>query len=311
MQNPLHPSTTSQGGAVLEHVALPPDRSFLWRLDDYPWSRSVWNYHPEVEIHFMRHSTGLSYVGDHISEFQPGQLVLIGANLPHNFVTPGIGQRILKGREIVVQFDPARLMMGAPIFPEFAQLALVLRRAALGLEFTGAAAQAGRNLLERMGRVSPLASFAMLLDLLVLLAETTEYRVLASQRFADDFRPSKPAELQRLKLALAFIEKHFAAGITLPDVARHVGLSESGFSRFFQAQTGNGFSQHVASLRIWAARRMIAEGQLPITDICFEAGFGNISNFNRTFLRYTGMTPSQYRRALRQRELAKPMSADH
>jgi len=60
-------------------------------------------------------------------------------------------------------------------------------------------------------------------------------------------------------------------------------------------------SDHVSSLRIWRARQQLAETTRPVTGICFEAGFNNISNFNRVFLRAAGMTPSQYRRAARQR----------
>jgi AraC-like DNA-binding protein len=296
--------------ATFEHVSIPSDRSFLWRLDDYPWSRSLWNYHPEVEIHLILHSSGLSYVGDHIAEFEAGHLVLLGANLPHNFVTPGIGKTILKGREIVVQFDPDRLLNRVGDFPELAEMGPMLKRATLGLEFTGETARIGRELLQRMGQTSPLAAFSILLDLLARLSTATEYRVLASQRFADDFRPGTPAELNRLALALDYMQARFAGDIKLPEVARHVGLSDSAFSRFFRAQTGNVFSQHLVSLRIWAARRMIAEDRLPITEIAFESGFGTISNFNRMFLRHTGMTPSRYRRVLRQRELAKPIAQD-
>lgn len=290
--------------ATFEHVAIPPDRSFLWRLDDYPWRRCVWNYHPEVEIHLIRHSSGLAYVGDHIGEFGPGQLVVVGANLPHNWVTPGIGSRRLKGRDVVVQLDPARLLGAAASLPEVAGTADLMRRAALGLEFTGAAARDGARLLERMGEATPLGALALLIELLALLAGTAECRTLASQRFARDFRPGTPADLQRLTRALGYIEDRFAGALTLPQVARHVGLSDSAFSRFFHAQTGNGFSAHVASLRVWAARRLLADGETPITDICFEAGFNNISNFNRTFLRHAGMTPSRYRRALRGRGAA-------
>jgi AraC-like DNA-binding protein len=295
--------------ATFEHISIPSDRSFLWRLDDYPWSRSLWNYHPEVEIHLILHSSGLAYVGDHIGEFEAGQLVLLGSNLPHNFVTPGVGKSILKGREIVVQFDPNRLLNRIADFPELGEMRQMLGLASLGIEFTGEMARTGRELLERMGESSPLSAFSLLLDLLAQMSATTEYRVLASQQFADDFRPGTPAELKRLSLALEYMQARFAGGITLPEVARHVGLSESAFSRFFRAQTGNIFSQHLLSLRIWAARRMIAENRIPITEIAFEAGFGTISNFNRMFLRHTGMTPTRYRKVLRQRELAKPIAS--
>lgn len=303
MQDAIWLDGPRRDDAVFERVAVPPDRTFLWRLDDYPWERSLWNYHPEVEIHLMLRSTGLAYVGDHIGEFHPGQLVLVGANLPHNFVTPGLGAERIEGREVVVQFDPARLLAQAGPLPELAELGPLLARAALGLEFTGRMAEEGRDLLLRMGAAPPLSALALLLDLLARMARTAEVRVLASQRFADDFRPGTTADLKRLARALDYIEAHFAGPIRLPDAARHVGLSESAFSRFFRAQTGNVFTEHVARLRIWAARRMIAEGRLPITGIAFEAGFDTISNFNRTFRRHTGMTPSAYRRALRQREV--------
>ena len=79
--------------AYFEHISVPAGQSFLWRMDDYPWRRTVWNYHPEFEIHLIRHSSGLAYVGDHIGSFDAGQLVLVGSNLPHNWITPLIGDQ--------------------------------------------------------------------------------------------------------------------------------------------------------------------------------------------------------------------------
>ncbi len=62
-------------------------------------------------------------------------------------------------------------------------------------------------------------------------------------------------------------------------------MSESAFSRFFQRSTGNTFTNHLVELRLWQACKLLAETTDPITDICFEVGFRNISNFNRLFLR--------------------------
>jgi len=286
--------------AVFEHISIPPDRSFLWRLDDYPLRRGVWNYHPEVEVHLIRSSSGLAYVGDHIGKFHPGQLVLVGSNLPHNWVTPGIGARVIEGRDIVVQFDPAPLLASADALPEIGQLRDLLGRAALGLEFGGATAVDCAALLEQMNGAPPLTALALLLDLLGRLARSQEVRTLSSQRFASDFRPGSAADRQRLTLALDYVQSRFTQVISRPEVARHVGLSDSAFSRFFKEKTGNTFGDHVTSLRIWLACQLLADGGRAITDICFEAGFGNISNFNRTFLSRTGFTPSRYRRALRQ-----------
>ena len=52
-------------------------------------------------------------------------------------------------------------------------------------------------------------------------------------------------------------------------------------------------------MRVWRARTLLAETDVPITDICFEAGFNNLSNFNRYFRLETGFTPREYRKAAR------------
>jgi AraC-like DNA-binding protein len=289
--------------AYFEHITIPPDQSFLWRMDDYPWRRIVWNYHPEFELHLIRYSSGLAYVGDHIGSFDAGQLVLVGSNLPHNWITPFIGDQKLPDRDIVVQFDPDRITRAGADFPEIAALAELFKNAANGLEFFGQTAMRAAATLEEMGKRSGLTALSMLLDLLASLAVSTEYRKLATPQFVNQFRPGSEADRARLDLALDYIQCNFLDRPTCADVARIVAMSESAFSRFFKAQTGNTYSDHLSSLRIWTARKRLAETNAPITDICFDAGFNNISNFNRIFLRAAGMTPSKYRAASRRRTL--------
>jgi AraC-like DNA-binding protein/mannose-6-phosphate isomerase-like protein (cupin superfamily) len=296
-------SDDPQDNAYFEHITIPPGQSFLWRMDDYPWRRCVWNYHPEFEIHLIRHSSGLSYVGDHIGHFDAGQLVLVGSNLPHNWVTPSIGDEKLLARDIVVQFDPARIRQTARSLPEVSEIEPLFQRAARGLEFTGETARLGAGLLEQMGNGAGLTQLCVLLDLLALMAASREYRMLATPQFLDQFRPGTPSDLETLEKTLDFIQRHFLDGPSLSDVASIVGMSDSSFSRFFKTHTGNTFSDHVTSLKMWTARKLLSDSSLAITEICFEAGFSNISNFNRIFLSQAGMTPSQYRRAARSRSV--------
>src|SRR6267378_8666090 len=65
-----------------EQVLTAENETFLWRIDDYPWARSVWNFHPEFEIHLIRKSTGTVFLGDYIGEFSPGHLTIVGGGLP-------------------------------------------------------------------------------------------------------------------------------------------------------------------------------------------------------------------------------------
>jgi AraC-like DNA-binding protein len=292
-----------QKNAFFERIIIPEGQSFLWRLDDYPWRRCVWNYHPEFEIHLIRHSSGLFYVGDHIGHFSAGHLVLVGNDLPHNWVTPDIGESRLAARDIVVQFDPKRLLDVAQMLPEMAKLETLFEHAAFGIEFTAQTAKAGAELLEKMGTVRGLAQLAILIELLALMADANDQNTLATPQYLSQFRPGTPTELLVLDRALEYIQRHYLEGPSLAVVSSIVGMSESAFSRFFKAHTGNTFSDHVITLRLWTARKLLTETKIPITNICYEAGFSNISNFNRTFLERVGMTPSQYRKASLTRSL--------
>jgi AraC-like DNA-binding protein len=289
--------------AYFEHVAIPPQQSFIWRMDDYPWRRCVWNYHPEFEIHLIRHSSGLTYVGDHIGHFDAGQLILVGSNLPHNWITPSIGDKKLIARDIVVQFSPEKMLRVSEAFPEFTEIEPLFQRAASGLEFVGRTASVGARLLEAMGATKGMAQLAILIELLALMAKSTEYRSLATPVFLSQFRPGTPLDLAILEKALAYIQKSYLQGPSLSEVAAHVEMSDSSFSRFFKTHTGNTFSDHIITLKMWTARKLLSESDIAITDICYEAGFSNISNFNRTFLTHAGMKPSQYRKAAHSRSL--------
>ena len=93
--------------------------------------------------------------------------------------------------------------------------------------------------------------------------------------------------------------EHFTTDIRIADVAAIAGMTESTFSRFFKRNTGNTFTDHVTKLRVSRACNLLAHSSLPVTSICYEVGYSNISNFNRNFRRQRGDTPSGYRRLVR------------
>ena len=92
-----------------EQVLTAENETFLWRIDDYPWARSIWNFHPEFEIHLIRKSTGTVFIGDYIGEFSPGHLTIVGGGLPHNWVSHIRAGETVNSRDLVVQFDPEKL----------------------------------------------------------------------------------------------------------------------------------------------------------------------------------------------------------
>jgi AraC-like DNA-binding protein len=275
-----------------EQVLTAENETFLWRIDDYPWARSVWNFHPEFEIHLIRKSTGTVFIGDYIGEFSPGHLAIVGGGLPHNWVSHVSAGEIVDSRDLVVQFDPEKLRKASTYLPEIGALEKFFELALRGIRFFGDTARIGANALEAMGDARGLDRLNQFLQLLDLLAASNTYRVLSSPGFSPDLNSSALDIMQR---CTSYVCDHMASDLSLPDVAKLAGMTESTFSRFFQKNAGRSFTDYLAELRIGRACRLLAETPQPVSGICYEVGYLNLSNFNRNFLKRRGMTPSRYR----------------
>ena len=286
-------SVISPTVARFEYVLTGADETFLWRRDDYPWERNVWNFHPEVEIHYIPNASGVVLAGDHVGAFTPGHISLIGSNLPHDWVTPlGHGERI-PGRDVVIQFLPSKLEQASAFLPELAGLREFFVRAQRGLSFRGRAREKAEALILDMEFQTGSARLATFLSLLSLLRDTDEVDVMSSEAYVPDL---SYGSLEALQQVFTYIFANLSEDIRLPDMARMVGMSDSSFSRFFKKNSGNSFTDHVNKLRIWRAGQLLTETSMPITDICFEVGYRNLSNFNRVFLRHYNLTPTRYRK---------------
>ncbi|WP_049823863.1 AraC family transcriptional regulator [Bradyrhizobium sp. WSM2254] len=275
-----------------EQVLTAENETFLWRIDDYPWARSVWNFHPEFEIHLIRKSTGTVFIGDYIGEFSPGHLTIVGSGLPHNWVSHIRTGEIVAARDLVVQFDPEKLKKASTHLPEVAALEKFFELALRGILFSGDTARIGADALEAMGNARGLDRLNRFLQLLELLATSSTCQVLSSPEFFPDLNSSALDIMQRCS---SYIYDRMATDLSLPDVAKVAGMTESTFSRFFQTNSGRSFTDYLTELRIGRACRLLAETQQPVSGICYEVGYLNLSNFNRNFLKRRGMTPSQYR----------------
>lgn len=97
-----------------------------------------------------------------------------------------------------------------------------------------------------------------------------------------------------------FILAHASEPLHLRDVAEHLHVSTQYFCKFFKKATGIGFSEFLARVRVQIAKNSLADPALPIIEVANQAGFGSLSQFNRTFHRYVGCSPKAYRASLPQ-----------
>jgi transcriptional regulator GlxA family with amidase domain len=151
---------------------------------------------------------------------------------------------------------------------------------------------------------SGVSRLCLLFEILNILAGSAEHDIVSSKGFAPD---PDGATRKRLQGVLRLMLQSFTQDIRLPDTACIAGMTESIFSRFFEKNTDNSFTDYLTRLRLCKAGMLLAQTPLPITDICFESGYANIANFSRRFLETFQITPSTYRRLARHRHVMPPL----
>ena len=277
----------------LEVVQIRRGESFKAWAHGYPFRTVRWHFHPEYEIHHVVATTGHYFVGDFIGEFKPGNLVLTGPNLPHNWISdvpPGTHVP-LRGR--IVQFSEELVAHATTAFPELAACAGVLELSRRGAVFSRATAKIVGPMLSELVDAQGVRRISLFISILGALSRAADVRPLTSASYLPDPSGFMSAGINK---ALAYIDSHLTEPFSEGDLAAIANRSPSAFSRSFRRHTGMALVQYVNRLRInLACQLLMSEAALPITEICFAAGYNNISNFNRQFLAQKGMPPSRFR----------------
>lgn len=272
---------------------LPTESGFIRCLSHgFPTPLARWHHHDEYELHLITATSGKVFVGDWIGHFQPGHLVLTGPRLPHNWVSTDVPEGGVVQRDLVIQFLHAPIETGSQNIPELREVLPLLERAKHGIEFFGISAQAAAH-WQRVKAHHGLARFGAFCDYLNELAQCTDYRLLSNTQMQS---VDSDTQIDQINVIVTRINEHLSDPLSAADLALELGMSESGFSRFFRRATGNTFTDFVNHVRVSRACQLLMESDLKITDIGYQVGFNTIANFNRRFLDIKGMTPSDYRR---------------
>lgn len=277
-----------------EVIPEDPDHSVRWNEHDYPSPLARWNYHPEYEIHLIRKGAGKFIVGDHIGTFEAGHVALVGPGLPHDWVSDLEPGEMLEGRDAVIQFDGKWVEQTAAVIPEMAEVGPLLAQSARGIEFLGKSAQAAAASIEAMGASTGMERLHHLFELFAVLARAPkeERRYLADEWFRPQLDSQAAAVVD---IALEYVFSNHGGNVKMSEAAALVGMNAPTFSKYFKRATGQNFSDLVRKLRLAHARRLLERSDKAISDICYEVGFSNLSNFNRHFLHDAGETPRRYR----------------
>lgn len=255
--------------------------------------------HAHAELTWIEHGCGLRWVGDSVEPFGDGDLVLLGAETAHVWLTPQGGEPQCCAAT-VLQF-PAD-WAAATGLPELKGLDALMARAAHGLAIEGGTRREVLAVMPRLSELDAPRRVAVLIEVLAILDaglrhSPSELRALSAH--APDRSPdaaSLTQRRQRVDRLLRWVQAHLTEELRVGDAAEIVGISPAAFARYFRREVGKGFIDFVNDARCsWAALRLL-QGQEPIADIAHGCGFPTLSNFGDQFRRRYGTSPRNYRR---------------
>jgi AraC-like DNA-binding protein len=278
--------------ASFESLGSSTHASFWVRRFEEKYFSAPFHFHPEYELTLIVRGTGKRYVGAHMCDYFPEDLVLLGANLPHCWKTAP-SETEESSHSIVIQFRHE--FMGADLFdrPELDRVAQLLKESKCGIQFKGAT----QPLQEKIGRLAQeengLKKLILLLDILHALASWPDYQLLDRQEVFP--RLSNP-EKERMNAIIAYIVENFQTEISLQKAASIANMTHYAFCRYFKRINRKTFMEVVIDYRIDFAMRQLIYTNKSISRIAFDCGFNDISNFHKTFKTRLHASPLHYRK---------------
>lgn len=249
--------------------------------------------HREFELNFIEHGAGVRrIVGDSVEEIGDFELVLIGSEgLEHVWEQGNCKSADI--REITIQFSKDIFNENLLSKNQFVSIKKMLDKAEHGLAFSLSAIMKVYSALDTLAvEKEKFVQFLKFLYILYELSMADGVKVLASSSFANTSRNKESRRVQKVK---QYINDHYSEPLMLNDLADIAGMSPVAFSRFFRIRTNRTLSDYIADIRLGFAARLLVDTTKNISEICYECGFNNLSNFNRTFKNKRGSTPREFR----------------
>lgn len=277
-------------------VCKEPGHSFSIRQDIVPFVNTRWHLHPEVELIHFRRGQGTQFVGDSMKSFKAGDVVLVGANLPHYWRFDDIyldGETAVPIDVRVAHFSENFWGESFMQLPENVHLKSLFDKAKRGIQVQGEARRKVADLLEVLLEAEGMRRIMLLLEALYIISESDQLTSLSSIGFKHNFAE---AEYDRVNTIYEYSLKNFKRAIQLEEIASVANISPNSFCRYFKSRTRKTYSRFLIEIRVGHACKLLIENNLSIKQLCYESGFNNFTSFYKYFKVITGKSPLGYQR---------------
>lgn len=287
--------------AQLHKLPLISNTSFLynnWHCEHFD---KPWHFHEEYELVMIEKSKGTKFIGDKVSGFEEGDLMLIGPRVPHFFRNNDDYYKkngVLEASSIFIHFT--KYFLGKNFFdlPEMKMVQKLLENAQFALEIKGSIKPYILDRLQGMQAERAPQRLVSLLDILIKISESEDVTPLLSAKFeeSDQSNICSTTDTNRINTIFKYIMENFHREIYVHEIAEILHMSNASFSRYFKHHTRKTFSDYVTECRISHACKLLILDDQTISQISYNSGFENLSNFYKHFRKITGIIPKEYRR---------------
>ncbi len=277
----------------LLHVDL-RNQPFLWS----PFhSQPSFHSHPELELVFIVEGYGKRIIGNKVEPFESGDMVFIGSNVPHLWLSdPAFYEEnsTLQSKVIVTYFNPKIFLSIFDSIKEFQGIREMIQQSSKGIRIFGDTRNVIASKLMELSTQQGFEKVQGLLEVMNMISTSPEKSFIVNDEpdHYDDLYPD------RLIDVIKFIKDNLHEQITLRQVADIACMTEQSFCRFFKKRIKKSFSQFLSDLRMAHARELLVQTDKPIGDIAYLCGYNSSSHFCRVFKEHAGESPFKYKSSI-------------
>ncbi len=281
-------------------VTSNPVGSFNVRRDNIPYLNNRWHYHAEVELIFFKEGNGTQFIGDSIKRFRSGDVVLVGAQLPHywRFDDAYFNGEKTQADIAVVHFCEDFWGSSFLNLPENKSIKMILEKAQRGIQVQGSSKENIGKLIQSLLTAEGPKRIMLLMEALMEIEKSASNVTLSSMGFHHDYAET---ENDRINAIYNYSLANFKRKIQMEEMASVANISPNSFCRYFKSRTRKTYTQFISEIRVGHACKLLIEDSMNVKQICYESGFHNFASFHKHFKMITGKSPLSYQKSFLQK----------
>lgn len=278
-------------------IPVPKESTIVVQEDILPHYYNHLHRHREVQIEWVVEGSGMLLAGNYMQRFETGDVYIIGANQSHIFKSdetyfnPEEKKQI---HSISVFFDPNHLSANILSLPEMAGIRKFVDGLHNGFQIPESSAEMIKKTISGIKKNSEslrVASFITLLHQFSIISNMQPLATNNSEQIISD------VEGIRMDQIFQYLVTNYKKHISLAEISGIASLTPQAFCRYFKKHTDKTFVSFLNEVRVNEACKMIVSGKFDsFSDVSYQTGFDNVTNFNRVFKKSIGKSPREYQK---------------